>query len=158
MAGLLSADAIAVLRHVFIDKAVANGGFLITDAHFVERLIQTEIAHHGGDDLVARQLAFPLHLTAEDVDDLIPIHNLAVFIYRQTAIRVAVVGKADVQMVFHNKPPQPVDVRRACTAVDVHAVRLSVDDKGFRAQRFKNSFGDIPRAAVGAVRPTRIFL
>ena len=152
MAGLLSADAIAVLRHVFIDKAVADSRLFVADFRLVKRLVQTEIAHDGRYNLVAGEPALFLELAAKDVDDFVAVHDLAVFIDRQAAIRVAVVGKADIQMVFHNEAAQTVDVGRAGSAVDVHAVRLGVDDKRLCAEGFEHRAGDVPRAAVRAVQ------
>ena len=57
VAGLLAADAVAVLHHVFVDEAVAHRRLLITDARLIERLVQAEVAHDGGHNLVAGELA-----------------------------------------------------------------------------------------------------
>ena len=90
-------------------------------------------------------------MLAKDVDDLVAVHDVAVLIDGQAAVGVAVVGKAHVEVILAHEAAQPLDVRRTGVAVDVHAVRLRVDDKRLRAQRLEHGARDIPCAAVRAV-------
>ena len=152
MAGLLSAQTAAVLAHVFIDVLVADRGFGVADPGRVERLVQAEIGHQGGDDRVGEQLAALLHVLAVDVKDVVAGDDIALFIDAQAAVRIAVVGEADVQPVVHNELLQSLNVRRTGVPVDVEAVRLGVDDIGLGAQRVEHRLCDVPRAAVRAVQ------
>ena len=81
------------------------------------------------------------------------VHLFAVLVRRDTAVCVAVKGKAHVQMLRQNQPPQSFDMRRAGIQVDVQSVRGGVDDVGARAERLKNRLGYHPRGTVGAIQP-----
>ena len=99
VAGLLAADLVAVLDHVLVDVLVADLGLLIADVDRVERLVQAEVRHDGGDDLVVRQLPVLLHVQTADIDRVVARDDVALFIHADAAVRVAVVGKADIQAV-----------------------------------------------------------
>ena len=57
MAALLAADAAAVFGHVLINILVTDGSLGVADALLVERLVQTEVGHDGGDNGIGQQLA-----------------------------------------------------------------------------------------------------
>ena len=151
VAGLLAAEQVVVRLHALIDEAVAHGGLFIGDARGVEGLVKAEIAHHGGDDRVARKLAAVAQIFGADIHDAVAVDDLALFVHGEAAVRVAVEGEAGVQPVFHHILLQPLNVRGAAAGVDVHAVRLGVDDVRLGAERIEHGAADHPRAAVRAV-------
>ena len=133
MAALLAADAVAGLDHVFIDVLIADLGLFILDADAVQRLVEAEVRHDRGDDLVVQELAAFLHIEAVDVQNVVAGDDVALFIHAQAAVRVAVIGKADVQALLHDELLQMLDVRRAAVGVDVVAVRVVVHHVDLRA-------------------------
>ena len=119
MAALLTTDTAAVLRHVLIDILVAHGGLSITDALFVKGLIQTKVGHDGRDHRIGQQLAALFHIAAIDIQNMVAGDDIAFFVHAQAAIRIAIIGKTDIQALFHNKLLQTLDVGRSSVQVDV---------------------------------------
>ena len=152
MAGLLAADHEVILLHVLVNIAVAHGGLFIADARLVQCLVQTEVAHNGSDQRIAGKLATLLEVLGADIHDLIAVQHLAPLVYGKAAVRVAVKGEAHVQMMLPDVELQALNVGGAAVRVDVHAVRLIVDDIGLGPQRVKHRPADHPGAAVGAVQ------
>ena len=83
---------------------------------------------------------------------MIASDHLSLFIDAQAPVSIAVIGESYIQTVFQHKFLQPFDVRRTCVPIDVHAVRLRIDDIDLRSERLKDRSGDVPRASVGAVQ------
>ena len=152
MARLLAAQGAAVLAHILIHGLVAHGGLGIADAVPVEGAVQAEVGHDRGDYGIAGQLTAVLHVLAADVEDMVAGDNIPPLVHCQTAVGIAVVGKAHVQPLFHHELAQRVDVGRAHAVVDIEAVGLVAHDIGGRTQGVEHALGDHPGAAVGAVQ------
>ena len=152
MSALLAAEAVAGLDHVLIDVLVADLGLLVLDAHLVEGLVEAEVRHDGGDDLVVEELAALLHVQAVDVQRVVAGDDIALLVHTEAAVGVAVVGKADVQALVHHELLQMLDMRRAAVGVDVVAVRLRVHDIGPGAERVEHGLRDLPGGAVGHIQ------
>ena len=152
MAALLAADAAAVFGHVLINILVTDGSLGVADALLVERLVQTEVGHDGGDDGVHQQLAALLHVAAVNVQDVVAGDDVALLIHAEAAVSVAVVGKADVEVVLDDELLQTLNVGGAGVQVDVQAVGLVVDDVGVCTESIKNALGNVPAGTVGAVQ------
>ena len=58
---------------------------------------------------------------------MIPVDQRARLIETEAAVRVAVVGDADVRPAFEHRTAQRVQMRRAAAVVDVHPIRERVD-------------------------------
>ena len=78
--------------------------------------------------------------------------DVALLVHTEAAVGVAVIGKADVEVVLDHELLQALNVGGAGVQVDVQAVGLVVDDIGVCAQRVKHALGDVPAGAVGAVQ------
>ena len=78
--------------------------------------------------------------------------DVALLIHTEAAVSVAVVGKADVEVVLHNELLQTLNVGGAGVQVDVQAVGLVVDDVGVCTESIKNALGNVPAGTVGAVQ------
>ena len=87
-----------------------------------------------------------------DLENQIPINQIAFLIHCQAAIGVPVKGKAHVQPLVHHQAAQLLNVGRAASVVDVDAVRSVTDDVGLGTQRLENRFCDHPCRAVGTVQ------
>ena len=103
MAALLTADAAAVFGHVLVHVFVADGGLGVADAQLVEGLVQTKVGHDRSDHRVVQQLAALLHVAAVDVQDVVAGDDITLFIHAEAAVSIAVVGKTDVQSLFHHE-------------------------------------------------------
>ena len=125
VARLLPADAAAVLGHVLVDVLVAHRGLGVADARLVQRLVQPEVGHDGGDDGVADQLAALLHIAAVDVEDGVAVHDVPLLVHAEAAVGVAVVGEAHVEALLHDKFLQALDVGGPGVQVDVQALWMT---------------------------------
>ena len=152
MAALLAADAAAVLGHVLVNILITDGGLGVADTLFVKGLVQTEVGHHGRDDGIVHQLAVFLQVAAIDVQDVVAGDDIALLVHAQAAVRVAIVGKADVEMILDHELLQALDVSGTGIVVDVQAVRLVVDDVGVGTQSIEHRLRDVPAGTVGAVQ------
>ena len=152
VAALLAADAAAVFGHVLINILVTDGSLGVADALLVERLVQTEVGHDGGDDGVHQQLAALFHIAGVNVQDVVAGDDVALLIHAEAAVGVAVVGKADVKVVLHNELLQTLNVGGAGVQVDIQAVGLVVDDVGVCTESIKNALGNVPAGTIGAVQ------
>ena len=152
MAGLLAADAVTVVHHLLVDVFIAHRGLDIVHADLVQRLVQPQVGHDGGDDGIIEQFAPLLHVAAVDVQDQVAVDDAALLVHGQTAVGIAVEGKAHVQLVLHHELLQPLQVGGAAVPVDVGAVRVIVHHVGLRAQGIEDAGGDAVSAAVGAVQ------
>ena len=69
----------------------------------------------------------------------------------KAAVCVSVIGKADVQPVFHYESLQVFNMGGTDVKVDIESVRAVADHIGIRAERIENRLGNGPGAAVRAV-------
>ena len=93
-----------------------------------------------------------LQVAAIDVQDVVAGDDIALLIHAQAAVSVAVVGKADVEMILDHELLQALDVGGTGIVVDVQAVRLVVDDIGVGTQSIEHRLRDVPAGTVGAVQ------
>jgi len=84
--------------------------------------------------------------------DMVAGDHIALLIHAQAAVSITIVGKANVQTLFHHELLQALDMGGAGIVVDVQAVGLCIDDIGICAQRIEHRLGDVPGAAVGTVQ------
>ncbi len=152
MARLLAADAVAVCLHRLVDVLVAHVRLYGVDAGLLQGLEQAEVRLGGGNHRVADELPALLHVLAVHVQDVVAGHDISLLIDRKAAVRVAVVGKADIQAVLQDKVLEGLDVGGAHVPVDVEAVWLVADHIGVRAEGIEHRLCDGPGAAVCAVK------
>ena len=152
MPGLFSADAVSVFDHVLVDIFVPDFGLFIFNTDRIQSFVQAEIRHDRRDDLVVQQLAAFLHIKTVDIQDMISGHHIAVLINTQTAVRVTVISKTDIQSVFHHKFLQMFNVGRSAVFIDVQPVRLGIDHIRFCTDGVKDTLGDLPGRTVGSIK------
>ena len=92
--------------------------------------MQAQVGHDGGHHGTAGQAALVLQVHAAGGHDLVAVDEVAQLIHRQAAVRVAVKGDADVIAARLHHGGQAVQVGGAALVVDVHTVRVGVDDVG----------------------------
>ena len=103
MSRLFAAQPAAVFCHILIDIFVPDIGFGVTNPGFIERFIQPEIAHDCRDNRIFQQFSAFFHIFPVNIQNMIACNHLSEFIHAQTTVRVAVIGKAHVTVIFHDK-------------------------------------------------------
>ena len=88
MAGLLAAELDAVGAHSSGDIAVADRGDFNFDIVILSPVEEALVGHDGDGEAVEAEIA------GEESEDLVAVDEIALFIYHNTAIAVAVVGDA----------------------------------------------------------------
>ena len=152
MPALLATERVAVLDHAGGDVLVAHGRLLVPEARCLERLVKAEVAHDRGHDGVIGELALLVQVDAARVHDEVAVHDVAVLVDGNAAVRVAVIGKAHVEALLGNEVLELLDVRGTAAAVDVEAVGLVGHHVGLGAQRVEHTLGDGRGGAIGAVQ------
>ena len=152
MAALLSADAMAVRRHIFVYVFVTDLRLLVADTDLVQRFVQAEIRHNSSDHLIIQQFTALFHIKAVDVEDVVAGDNVPLFIHAQAAVRIAVVRKTHVQAVIDNEFLKVFDMSGAAVGIDIVPVRSVVDHVRLCAQSVKYTLRDRPGGAVGRVQ------
>ena len=152
MAGLFPSDSIAVGQHILADIFITHRGLYILHPLSLQSLIESQIGHDRSHNHIVFEFALLFQVLSADIHNQITVHHISFMVYSNTAVRVPIVRKADVQAVFLDKLLQNFDVGRAAVSIDVGAVRLVVDYISFRPQRVENTLGNRRRTPVGTVQ------
>lgn len=78
--------------------------------------------------------------------------NIALFVHTQAAVGITIVSKTNIQMIFHNKLLETLDVSGASIVIDVQAIRFVVNNISVRAKSIEHGLCDIPAGAIGTVQ------
>ena len=116
-----------------------------------ERFIQAEIAHDGGDQRIVAQLAGAQKIDSGNGEDFVTIDNLAVVVAEQDAIGIAVVSDADIGVAQLHGALNFLRVRAAATVVNIHAVRLIVNNGDIGAELAQDARRRFVSGAVGHI-------
>ena len=152
MPRLLTAYAVAMPHHVFVDVLISYGSLRIINPHIVQSLIQAEITHHCGDNGVGYQFASLFHITGIDIHNFVTVHHCAGFVYGKAPIRVTVIGKAHVHAVLHHVLLESFNVGRSSIVVDIYTVGAVVQNIDIRSQRPKHTGSNGPGTAISTVQ------
>ena len=139
MAALFAAEIQISLHHFLNDIAIANFRPDNFAADRAERFIEPEVAHHRGDQRLLREPAGFQEVDRGNGQDLVAIHQLAVFVAKQNAVGIAVMGDAELRPRFLHDALDLTRERAAAFRVDVCPVRLVVHDRDGRAQLAQNA-------------------
>ena len=151
MPAFLAAEVVAALEHFIDDVLVADGGVDDLAAGGLHGGTQPGVAHDGGDERLLGERALREHVQGGHRHDVVTIQQCAGFIAEDDAVRVTVVGDAEVGAVFADLGAQCLRVHGAAIAVDVGAVGRVADDENFRAQLAQDARRGLVGGAVGAV-------
>ena len=113
--------------------------------------MKAEVRHHRRNDRAARELPAALHVRAADGKHLVAVDNAALLVDEQAAVRVAIERDADVIAARDDLLCKVVEMRRTAVVVDVHAVRLAVDEVTEAAEAAKELRCRRGRRAVRAI-------
>src|SRR3984893_796583 len=148
----LSPAEVQISLHHFLDHiTVAHFGANHFAASGSDRLVESEIAHHRGDERVLLQLSRAQKIDSGNGENFIAIDNFAIFIAKKNAIGVAVVSNADVRATFFDDALDLFRMRAAAFRIDVGPVRLVMRHDHFRAELAQNTRGRFVSGAIGNV-------
>jgi len=100
-------------------RGVADLGANQTHAGVAQRQLESEVAHHGGDDCVAVQPAFGGKLDAEQRHHVVAVPDFAALVDKHHAIAVTVERYTDVAVFAQNGFANRREVRRAAIQIDI---------------------------------------
>ena len=101
VAALLAAEAeVACARSASSTYRSPTAVVMHLDAGVAHRVVEAEVAHHGGHDGVVAQLAALVQRERADGQDLVAVDDLAGRVDGQAAVGVAVVRDAEVGAVL----------------------------------------------------------
>ena len=151
MAALLAAEDRARDLHPLEDVLVPPGCPDDLAAGGLDHRPQAAVRQDRDDQPAAVQGPPGEPVEGEQADELVPVDDPAAGVDGDTAIRIAVEGEADVRTSRGDGGRQRRRRRRPAAEVDVHAVRVVVDDLHGRARRGQDLRRDDPARAVRAV-------
>ena len=150
MAGVLSAEDPALLRHLFQHVPVADGRSFERNAVQGERLLESEVAHQRADH-AARHRAAPPVVERDHIQELVAVVHAAFGVNHDQSVAVAVEREAKVGTVIHDGVLQMAWMRRPDVVVDVEAIRLVADGDHLGAELMEHVRRDVVCCAVRAV-------
>ena len=151
MPALLTAKIIPLQEHLFQHIPVPYLGSHKIHAVGLAELGKAHVGHNGAHHGVFGQLAPGLHIHSADGHEEIPVHQVAVLVHCQTAVRIAVKGYAGVTVVLPDIFHQGLHVGGTAVIVDVHPVGLRVEDVTLGPQLREQQLGRPGSGTVGAV-------
>ena len=152
MPGLLTTNTAAILHHIFINIFIPYCSLRILDIKSIKSLVKAKIGHYRSHNRIGEKLSALLHITAVHIKDRIPANHISLLIHTETAVRISVVGKANIQSLLHYKLLETLDMGGTGIVIDIGTIRLSIDHISLRSQRIKNRLCDIPCTSVGTVQ------
>ena len=99
---LLSAEGCSTRHHCGMDMLISNGSALEDAAPLFPGALKAEVRHHGGNKSLIRKGLLFLKNRSPEEHHVITIHNPALTIHGQHAIRIAVKGKTHYSASFFN--------------------------------------------------------
>ena len=152
MSGLLTTDTATVLLHIFVHILVSNSSLSIAYSKLIECLVQTKIGHNCGHNSIGKKLVPILHVATVYVENMITCNDISQLIHTETAIRITIIGKANIKAVIYHKLLQSLNMSRTGIIIDIEAIWLSIDHIALGTERLKNGLSHIPGASVGTVK------
>ena len=153
MAGLFPAEGEIIAHHILIYILIAHGSLLILKPRLVTGLIKPQVGHDRRHNGISVQASVLLHIFAADIEDQISVYHVAVFIYRDTSVRVAVIREAHIKLLLLHVILKHFDMRGTAVGIDIRSIRFTVDHIGLGAQRVIHALCDGKCASVGTVKP-----
>ena len=121
--GLLAADIMTVGPHILKDIAVTDAGDFYLYTGLLQCLMEADIGHDGAYYGIVFQGSGCLHSQGADDEDVVAVEDIALFIYAEAAVSIAVVGNTDIGTVFLDSRLQTLQMGGAAAVVDIYSVR-----------------------------------
>src|ERR1700682_4743405 len=94
MSALFPSEVQMLLNQSLHDKSISDLGPEYLAAVAMQDLVQTEVAHHGGDQSVLLQPISGQQIDGRDGQKLIAIQGYSVFVTKEKAVSIPIVGNA----------------------------------------------------------------
>ena len=151
VAGLLAAQHHVLLDHHFLDVLIAHIGAEHLIAVLLGIVVETNVAHNRCHKAVAPQVARLMHRPGNQRHDLIAVYLIALFVYGQAAIGIAVEGNAYVIAALVHPSAQLRQMGRAAVHIDIGAIGPIIDVADIHVIAVKQPLGRYGSRTVGAV-------
>ena len=102
MTGLFTAERISIFTHSFQNISITYSCNHTAAAHFLQRLVKTNIAHNSAHNSILFQTAFFFQFQSAQQHNLIAVHFLPFFVNSQTAVRITIISNADICAILQN--------------------------------------------------------
>ena len=86
---------------------------------------------------------------------MVSCDNIALLVYAEASVSVAVISESDIETFFHDELLQVFDMSRSAVCIDIEAVRFIVNDIGLCAEGIEYTLRYRP---CGAVRNVESYL
>ena len=151
MTGLLAADRIIVLEHLFQYIAVTNSSFNSFTAMSLHSLMQANVTHNSGYQHIVMQLVALHQLQRANQHNLVAVHSLAVFVNCQATVSVTVISNTYISANLTNLFLQCFQVSRTAAIVDIDTVRLVENCHNLSTQTAQDNRCNFTVGTIGAV-------
>ena len=152
MARLLAAQAVAIGMHASKYVLIAHCSGFVVQVSLFKSLQHTEVAHNRGDNRSSRQATMLVQVHAAHIQDKIAIYHMAALVYRKATVCIAVISKAHIKTLLHNKTLQTVDMRGAAVNVDIEAIRGIADNANIGTQSIEHGLCNRRGRTIGAIK------
>ena len=152
MARLLAAQAVAIGMHAGKYVFVTHCGGFVVQVRLFKGFQHAEVAHNRGDNRTARQATMLVQVHTAHIQDKVAVYHMAALVHREAAVRIAIVGKAHIKALLHNKALQTVDMRGTAINVDIEAIGGIADNANIGTQGIKNRLCNRRGGTIGAVK------
>ncbi len=150
MPGGFATDNSPALLEFLEHVAIANAGAMEFDVPLLQGVLQAQVAHHGANDR-PMQPAFLLPRRRQDIQDLVAVDELTVFVDEHDAIPVAIQRDTDVSGHGGHCELQQVGPSRTAAIIDVASVRRATDRNDLGIEVRQRARPDLVARTVGAV-------
>ena len=147
----LSAEIQALPEHQVDHVFIAYGSPLHHAARFLDRLVESGVAHDGRHDGVFLERPLAQHVQSGHGEDVVAVDQIPVLVHEQHPVGVAVVRNSQVRPVFPNLPADVSGMHGTALLVDVQTVRMVAVHEHFRSQFPQRTGGGFVSGAVGAI-------
>ena len=151
VSALLATDIVSLAKHGLDHVAVANFGAKHAATMGFQCLIESEVAHHCGDERISVQASAFQVIDGSDGHDLVAIDELAVLVAEQHAVGVTVMRDADLGLAFAGEALDVLGMRAAAIGVDVGAGRMVVMNDQVGSKLTKNAGAGFVGGAIGTI-------
>ena len=149
--GLLATERVAGRQHLLKHVAVAHAGLHGIDTGLAHGNQQAQVTHDGDDERVLGQRPALLRVHSQSSHDLVAVDEVALVVDGEAAVRVSVVGDAEVAAGLDDGGLQGLGVRGTRVQVDVAPVGRRVDDSDIRTELTEDSRAQLRGCTVRAV-------
>ncbi len=150
MTGVLATDTPSLLIHHLQHVAVTDLGAGERDAEGLQRQLQTHVGHQGANH-APLEAAVAQGIARDDIEDLVPVDDVAGAVHHHQAIAVTVEGDTEVGLALQHLGRQRLRGGGADAIVDVETIRAATDGDHLGSQLAEHGRSDVIGGAMTAI-------